>query len=211
MRATLFMAAVESSVLWDAVGGVAAAGALLVSVLVWRSQRGRDRQQADMQQRLTSIEEGRRQDEIESRDEARDSALVADVRVSEFRIERPGGAGDSDLVSITIENRGPALARSIDIALLDSEDRAPGNHLGDAVELLDTFGGFDGKAREGYFQIPMPRPMEPLSANGTVTLPFWLRYREIGNSRIRVAWEDGRGSQIARPSVHLNTEPAWRY
>jgi hypothetical protein len=164
-----------------------------------------------MQQRLTSIEEGRRQDEIESRDDARHSALVADVRVSEFRIERPGLAGDSDKVSITIENRGPAPARNIDLALLDSQDRAPSNGLGAAVELLDTFGGWDGKSPNGYFQIPMPRPMEPLSANETITIPFWLRYREVGNSRIRVAWEDGRGPQITRPSVQLDTEPAWRY
>lgn len=209
------MTTVESSAVWDAISSSAAAGALLVSVLVWETQRRRYRKQVDMQERLASIEEARRQDEIERRDEARHGALAADVRVSEFRMERPGGSRQSDKVSITIENRGPALARNIDIALLASEDGARSVNLGDAVERLDQFGDYSGKLRECYFQIPWEletaRPLEVLGPNERATFPFWLGYRAFGNVSMRVAWEDGRGSRIARPAVYFDQDPAERY
>jgi hypothetical protein len=103
--------------------------ALTLSIVVLITQRSRDRRQELIQERLAEIEDARRHDEVRSRDQAQDRALIADVRVCEFRMERPGGAGQSDKVSITIENRGPALARRLDLALLEDEKRAPSNHL----------------------------------------------------------------------------------
>jgi hypothetical protein len=204
-----------SSLLWDAVSGVAAAGALLLSFIVWLSQRRRDQDQADIQKRLASIEEARRNDEVERMEEARQAALVADVRVVEFRMERPGGSGHSDKVSITIENRGPSPARSIDVAMLESEDRAPSAGLGEAVEFVDQFGGYSGRSRMGYFQIPweLPtrRPLKAFEPGERVIFPFWLRYRPIGNESFRIVWEDGRGAQVAHPVVPFDPDPAGRH
>ena len=173
-----------------------------------------DREQIQIQQRLASIEESRRLDEVEVRERARRAELVADVRVIEFRLERPGGSGSSDKVSITVENRGPATARSIDVAMIDSESRAESSHLGEVVEWLER-GGRDSKWRDGYFRIPWeldgPRPLGALAPNAQVTFPFWLRYRQGGNVGLRVVWEDGTGPQVSRPAVRFDAEPAWRY
>jgi hypothetical protein len=120
------MTTAASEVLWEAVSGLVAAGALTLSIVVLITQRSRDRRQELIQERLSEIEDARRHDEVRSRDQAQDRALIADVRVCEFRMESPGGAGQSDMVSITIENRGPALARRLDLALWKtrSEHRA---------------------------------------------------------------------------------------
>ena len=204
-----------TSVLWDAVSSFAAGGALLISMLVWLSQRRREQRQVDIQERLARVEEARRDDEILRRDKEWQAELVADVRILEFRMERPGGSGESDKVSITIENRGPGVAQNIDVALLDSEDRAPSNGLGNAVEELDEFGGYSGKSRKCYFQIPwelgVTRPLASLGAGEQVSFPFWLRYRAMGSEGIRLVWEDARGQQLIKPFVHFDARPAERY
>jgi hypothetical protein len=199
----------EASV-WDAVSSSVAAGALLLSVIVWLTQRRRDRQQADVQARLAAIEEARRDDEVQRREEEKRAALSADVRLVEFRLERGGPAGDSDMVSITIENRGPAVAKNISVSLLESEDRAPTSALGDLVESLDEFGGWDRKSRKGYYQIKADT-VEALAPGDHVRLPFWLRYRPASNERVRLAWADGRGPQVAYRVASFDPEPAGRY
>ena len=133
--------------------------------------------------------------------------MIADVQVSEFSMSRPGAAGDSDKVSITLENRGPSNAFSVDIALMEFNDRAPSAHLLEAVESVD--------AGKSYFKIPWEleadRPLEKLSANTRITFPFWFRYRLQGNIGLRIVWEDGRGTQVARPFIQFDQTPTWRY
>jgi hypothetical protein len=192
---------------WNAVSATAAIGALVLSVFVWLSQRRQDRRQVDLQERLASIEEARRADEIRSRDEDRSRTLVADVRVTEFRMERPGAAGTSDKLSITVRNRGPAEARNIDVALADGERSRRANHLGNQVEPLGESAGFYQIA----WEVSGPRPLERLAPDEEVRFPFWFRERVIGDRRIRVEWEDGRGEQVIRPIVAFDREPAYRH
>jgi hypothetical protein len=202
------MTHMEASV-WDAVSASVAAGALLLSIIVWLTQRRRDRQQADVQARLVAIEAARRGDEVQRREEEKRAALIADVRIVEFRLVQGGKAGDSDKVSITIKNRGPAVATNIGVALLESEDRAPSSGLGGLVESLDEFGGWDPNSRKGYFQIKA-ETVDALAPSDSVRLPFWLRYRPVGNQRVRLAWADGRGPQVAYPVAEFDPEPAER-
>jgi hypothetical protein len=200
--------------LWDALSAVAAVGALVLSIVVWLGQRGRDRRQVEVQERLAVIEEARRHDEVRSREEALHSALAADLRVTAFWLERPGNAGQSDKVVIEIENHGPSVARNIDVALLDSEDGRGTQGLGPAVEWLDQFGGYSGNSRKGYFQIPweLPtnRPLEALQPQATVTFPFWLRVRAYGNQGVLVVWEDGTGPRKSNQVVRFDWDPHGR-
>jgi hypothetical protein len=87
-------------------------------------------------------------------------ALVADVRVLGITFVRPGNAGDSDRLELTVENRGPAPARNIDVALKDTERGAQTNHLREVVEFLDEDSGGD---RVGYFRIGEGGGSPPLS------------------------------------------------
>jgi ketosteroid isomerase-like protein len=143
---------------------------------------------------------------------AKHAAKVANIRVSAFQLERPG---ETEKVSITIINNGPAVARNIDLAVLDSEDRAKSAGLGDVVEATEHFGGYAGKSRLCYFQIPwglpLPRPLDGLEPGHEATFPFWHRYRFYGMTGMRVTWEDERGIQILRCMVPFNAEPAWRF
>lgn len=170
-----------SGVFWAAVSSLVAVCALVVSVVAWLSQRSRDRQQVQIQKRLAAIEEARREEEIDSRDKAREASLAADVRVYEIRMESLGGTRQPDHIIITIENRGAAIARNIDIAIKDSEDMGPGAGLGKAIESIEgEFGGYGGNSPKHYFEIPWnlgtPRPLEMLGPGDRVTFPF-LFYR----------------------------------
>jgi hypothetical protein len=197
------------TVIWAGVSAVVAIGALVVSGLAWLSQKSSDRKQDQIQERLAKIEEARRQDEIESRNKAQEATLVADVRVCDFGLSIPGSSGDSDKIRITVENRGPAPAMNIDVALMEDKERAPSSHLGGVVEEVE------GNSHESYFQIPWgldtPRPLEVLRADDRVTFSFWFRYRLFGSVGIRVSWEDGRGSQVIRPFVQFDPTPTWRH
>lgn len=194
---------------WDAVSSVAAVVAVVVSIAVWISQRRLTKRQVDIQERLGSIEEARREDELRASEQERLAGLVADVRVLSFRMERPGRSGDSDRVSITIENRGPSTARLLNIALKDNQDAAGGNHLGDAVELLDEYDGHSGHSQMGYFSIPgqdeVPGPINP---GDQTTVAFWHRTRLFGNVGVRLEWEDGRGLNVSRVHVPFDPNPA---
>jgi hypothetical protein len=130
-------------------------------------------------------------------------------------MERAGGSGYSDKVSLTIENRGPAIARNLDVAMLESEDRKGSQPLGELVERTEKRGGYSGVSPEHYFEITWElggtRPLQSLSAHEQVIFPFWLRYRSVGHVGFRVTWEDGRGPQVAKPFVPFNVEPAGRF
>jgi hypothetical protein len=190
---------------WGVTSGLVAAGALIVSALTFLGQRRRDRRETEIEVRLLAVEESRRGDEISTREQQRHAAQVADVRIVAFRMESPGGAGYSDKVSVSIENRGPAEARNLDLAILKAADRAHGNGLDSLVETTDQLRGYSGKSPRGYYQVPWeldtPRPLGRLAPTEYVILPFWLRYRTIGNQTFRVTWEDGRGEQMSKPTV----------
>jgi|ERR1700722_1772394 len=133
-----------ATTVWNAASIGIAAGALLVSMLTFLSQRQRDHKDAEFDARLVAIEESRRGDEIGRREEDVRARQIADIRVVSFRMESPGRAGYPDKVSVTIENNGPAEARKLDLAILESADRAPGNGLGSLVEPTDRLGGYKG-------------------------------------------------------------------
>jgi hypothetical protein len=190
---------------WVALGGVVVA-TLALGVSIWVGRR-----QSAVAARMATIEEARRRDEEVKAEESRQASLVADVRVRELRL-LGGGARQSDRVRLTIENRGPAMARNIDAAIKDSEDRAPSAGLGNAVEYLDERGGYSGDSRLAYFQIPRqphgPPPLEELAPDSNQGFDFWHTYRLVADVGILLTWDDGRGRQSARFFVHLNLEEA---
>ena len=199
----------------DWISGLAAAGALVISIIALLLQRRQNAGQLSIQERMTRIEEARRLDEIAAAAEAQRASAVADVRVVSFDLERPNGAQASDKVSITIVNHGPAEARGIDVAVLESEDRVAAQRLGDLAESTNLVGGHSAESPLGYYQIPwelpIPRPVAHLAPGQELVLPFWLRHRAYGQNQIRVEWSDDRGPQVAKCAVAFNLEARHRY
>jgi hypothetical protein len=191
--------------MWD-VNTLVAVLALVLSAVVWLSQRRsvRDQttlqnEQTELQRRLTVIEEARRNDEVENKNSEQEARVIADVRVEGLKLVIPGPSGASDRLGVKIVNYGPAIARHIALAIRETADRAVSQHLKEFVEPLDE----DPEARKGYYAVDA-EPLDELLPNSTFAFEFWLRYRVVDVAYIRVAWVDGRGPQVRHQATRLD-------
>src|SRR5689334_12178399 len=105
---------------WEAAGVVVAAVALVVSVFAIALQQRQATKQAALQDRLGKIEIERREEEEAASERERLAQLAADVRVKGWHVVT---TMESDKVRLTVENRGPAIAREIEVAIKTTADR----------------------------------------------------------------------------------------
>ncbi|SFR78408.1 hypothetical protein SAMN05428970_2379 [Agromyces sp. CF514] len=161
-------------------------GALLVSFLSHRAQKTNS-------DRLTSIEEARRGDEVEARDLALASASRADVRPSEMVVLARGTNGGSQQVRMKLVNLGPAPATRIYLGERLSPRRGP-----DEPMLIDR----DGTKSE-YFSVTADRAVTAELAAGQETEVIYFTYDTGLQHGINVAlsWEDGGGHRFAESHV----------
>jgi hypothetical protein len=190
---------------WEALGVIIAAGALLLSVIVWLTQRRQHRQQVELQDRLAAIEEARRQDEVIQRRRAEEAELGADVRVEAIRLIRGGPSGTSDRVGFTVANNGPASAENVFLAIKESADRAVSMHLGELIEVTDEVGGYSRSSPLGYYRIDA-KPLVDLLPASTFEVECWLRYRLVSDVEVRISWVDGQGTQVRHSRVPFRIE-----
>jgi hypothetical protein len=120
--------------------------------------------QVGLQRRVTSIEESRREEEVAAR-------MAADLTVVVKRELKKGAwSHEYDETRLVLHNRGPAVARDVDIVLLGVTQGFPELRKGD------------------HFPIRLDAGQE---------YPLWLvtAWGMSTNIRAALRWEDSRGQQ----------------
>jgi hypothetical protein len=106
-----------------AISAVIALAALAVSIVVARRQTAIASEQTAIQKRLAAIEEARRAEEVEARGRARVTASLARDEQPGFVVRSGQLAPKPIPLRLVLHNDGPALARSVYIAVEEGADR----------------------------------------------------------------------------------------